>query len=135
MSKLKIFWEEHDQRILTVLAIILTAVVSFQAGRFQQDEVNEPEIKVSIEQSGGNNPVSEKIAILGEAAERKGIEEPVVANTANEAECVLVGSKNSDKYHLPNCSYAARINPENLVCFSSKEDAGNRGYKPAGCCH
>lgn len=46
--------------------------------------------------------------------------------------CAFVGSKNSDKYHLPKCSFAKRIKPENRVCFASKEDAEKRGYVP-GC--
>lgn len=46
--------------------------------------------------------------------------------------CVFVGSKNSDKYHLPTCSWARRIKPANRVCFSSEEDARSKGYTP-GC--
>lgn len=48
------------------------------------------------------------------------------------ANCAYVGSKNSDKYHLPKCSWAKRIKPENIVCFSSASDAEAKGYKP-GC--
>lgn len=47
-------------------------------------------------------------------------------------DCAYVGSKNSDKYHLPKCSWAKRIKPENRVCFSSAADAEAKGYKP-GC--
>jgi micrococcal nuclease len=34
-----------------------------------------------------------------------------------------VASKNSDKYHKCYCSFAKRISPQNLICFSSKEEA------------
>jgi len=34
-----------------------------------------------------------------------------------------VASKNSDKYHACPCYNAKRIKPENLLCFSSKEEA------------
>jgi methylphosphotriester-DNA--protein-cysteine methyltransferase len=46
--------------------------------------------------------------------------------------CMYVGSKNSDLYHLPSCAAAKRIKAENLVCFSSPEQAAQQGYKP-GC--
>lgn len=143
-AKLQKFWEENDQKILAVLAIFLTAVVSFQAGKSYENEVKPAEIKVSLNQSAQSNPAEEKIKVLGETMQRKGIEgqtdasgsaqgnsNPQVANT----ECPLVGSKNSDKYHLSSCSYAAKIKPENRVCFSSDQDAQAKGYKPAQCCH
>ena len=37
-------------------------------------------------------------------------------------ECLYVGSKNSDKYHKPDCKWAKRIKPENLVCYYSEEE-------------
>ena len=36
--------------------------------------------------------------------------------------CLYVGSKNSDKYHLPDCTYAKKIKLENLVCYHSEEE-------------
>lgn len=45
-----------------------------------------------------------------------------------------VGSKNSDKYHLPSCRWAKRIKSENQVWFSSKEEAESKGYQPCGTC-
>jgi len=46
----------------------------------------------------------------------------------------FVGSKNSNKYHLPSCRFAKKIKPENQVWFSSKEEAESKGYKPCGTC-
>lgn len=46
----------------------------------------------------------------------------------------LVGSRHSDKYHFPWCPGARRIKPENLVTFSSYEEARNAGYTPARNC-
>ncbi len=46
-----------------------------------------------------------------------------------------VGSKNSDKYHLPGCSHAKKINPENQVWFNSKEEAEAAGYTPCSVCN
>ena len=41
-----------------------------------------------------------------------------------------VGSKNSDKYHMPDSGSAKRIKEENKVWFQSKEEAENEGYVP-----
>ncbi len=41
-----------------------------------------------------------------------------------------VGSKNSNKYHLPDSSTAKRIKEENKVWFQSKEEAEAKGYVP-----
>ena len=44
--------------------------------------------------------------------------------------CSFVASKNSDMYHSANSSVAKRIKPENIVCFTSRKEAENAGYKP-----
>lgn len=46
-----------------------------------------------------------------------------------------VGSKNSDKYHHCDCSYARGIKKENIVCFRSVEEAEERGYIPCSRCN
>ncbi len=46
----------------------------------------------------------------------------------------LVGSRHSDRYHFPWCPGARRIKPENLVTFSSFEEARRAGYVPARNC-
>ncbi|MBD3252575.1 hypothetical protein GF386_02500 [Candidatus Pacearchaeota archaeon] len=38
-------------------------------------------------------------------------------------ETIYVGSKNSDKYYSCECSWAKNIEPENLVCFKSDDEA------------
>ena len=45
----------------------------------------------------------------------------------------FVGSVNSDMYHYCSCSHAKRINSENLVCFSTKEEAEEQGYIQSSC--
>ncbi len=40
----------------------------------------------------------------------------------------FVGSKTSNKYHYPDCRWAKQIRPENLVTFSSAEEAREKGY-------
>lgn len=46
----------------------------------------------------------------------------------------LIGNKKSLVYHYCYCTYADRISKENLICFSSIEEAQNIGYKETKIC-
>ena len=47
----------------------------------------------------------------------------------------VVGSKASDKYHLPTCGIVKNIKPENILSFNSPEDAAKAGLtSPCGVC-
>jgi methylphosphotriester-DNA--protein-cysteine methyltransferase len=43
-------------------------------------------------------------------------------------------SKKSNKYHYPNCRWAQKIKPTNLIKFSSPEEAVKAGYIPCKVC-
>jgi len=45
-----------------------------------------------------------------------------------------VGSIKSDVFHYPSCFYVDRIKPENIIWFSSREDAIAHGYRPCKKC-
>ena len=141
-TKLIGLWKAHDQKILIVLAIILTAVVAFRAGETQEQSRKTGDISVSLNQLASANPKQERLLTLGESVDRKGISVEASSDIKNEVttvgeqkDCALVGSKNSDKYHQPSCQWATRIKPENRVCFSSVEDAQAKGYQPAKGCN
>jgi hypothetical protein len=59
--------------------------------------------------------------------------EPVVESTP--AEYKYVASKNSKVFHKPDCIWAKRIKPENLVNYSSRDEAINAGKKPCKQCN
>jgi micrococcal nuclease len=46
----------------------------------------------------------------------------------------FVGSKNSNKFHTPDCIWAKKIKPENLIVFSSIEEAEKAGYVACKIC-
>ncbi|MCX5639074.1 MAG: hypothetical protein NTX52_15470 [Planctomycetota bacterium] len=50
------------------------------------------------------------------------------------AEYKYVASKNSQVFHTPNCRSAKRISPENMVGYSSREEAVNAGKNPCKIC-
>ncbi len=66
----------------------------------------------------------------------------VIDSTLTDDSCVSLGcpqgtlyvaSKNSDKYHKCSCSFAKRISQQNLVCFSSKEEAEKNHQACSSC--
>jgi hypothetical protein len=50
------------------------------------------------------------------------------------AEYKYVASKNSQVFHTPNCRSVKLISPENLVGYSSREEAVNAGKNPCKAC-
>jgi methylphosphotriester-DNA--protein-cysteine methyltransferase len=50
------------------------------------------------------------------------------------ADFKYVGSKTSDKYHYPDCKWAKKISPKNLVTFMTAEEAAKAGYVPCKVC-
>ncbi len=50
------------------------------------------------------------------------------------ADYKYVGSAKSNKYHYPNCEWAQKINPDNLVKFKSAKEAQEAGYVPCKVC-
>jgi hypothetical protein len=115
-------------RILT--ALLLVGVIAFEAGLLQGKMRQEAPLVLSIPALAEEIPMesSEAVVVKGVSGAPKG--ELVVAGN-EKSNCVFVGSKNSDKYHLPSCSAAKRIKAENRVCFASKEEAEKRGYVPS----
>ena len=45
-----------------------------------------------------------------------------------------VGSKQSDKYHLPTCEWALKIKQSNEIWFSSAAEARAKHYEPCKVC-
>ena len=45
-----------------------------------------------------------------------------------------VAALKSNKYHLPNCNWALKIKPENLVTFKTAKEALAGGYVPCKVC-
>ena len=45
-----------------------------------------------------------------------------------------VGSANSNKYHYPDCKWAKKISPKNLVTFKNAQEALKAGYVPCKVC-
>jgi len=132
-SKVKNFWQKHEGQIMLIIGLILVAVIAFEAGilkgkNFAQKPLIIERPAIATEAQNAQNTPSQASNLAPEA--------PKTAESNNIApqSCAFVGSKNSNKYHLPTCQWAKRIKPENIVCFKSAEDAIAKGYQPdKGC--
>jgi beta-lactamase superfamily II metal-dependent hydrolase len=52
-----------------------------------------------------------------------------------EPACPFPGSGRSEVFHAAGCGNAAKIGPQNRVCYESREAALAAGKRAAGCCH
>jgi hypothetical protein len=139
-AKIKQFWLAHEVKIILAAGLILIAGVAFESGYLKgKTAVTNPIIiekpaqgqNLSQESAQGGGLEAQKSAQEAEKAV-SGSTAPAKTSAAGGTSCAYVGSKNSNKYHLPTCQWAKNIKPENIVCFSSAEDAQSRGYQ-AGC--
>lgn len=127
------FWKENETKIVLLIGLVLVALIAFQGGylkgKAQKDSPLVIEKAADCPNSLDNQP--------DQAKTEASVNNPPATNNSGTSEnknCAYVGSKNSNKYHLPACRYAKTIKPENLVCFSSAEDAVKRGYQPDTNC-
>lgn len=130
----KDFWQKYEQKIVLIFGFVLVAIISFEGGILKGQKINQnpliiekPAENVAVDNSPGQS-VSEGQNLPSETKNVKG------ASDTQPQSCAFLGSKNSNKYHLPTCRYAKNINPENRVCFSSKNEAESRGYLPDKNC-
>jgi len=147
-SRIKNFWLKYESKIVLIIGFILVAAISFEAGILKgQNWQQKPLI---IEKTAGNEavcPVQDSgLSSANKAPEQQNLppasqdnalsvkDSTSADNGQNSQNCAFVGSKNSNKYHLPTCRWAKQIKPENLVCFSSAEDAAAKSYQPDKNC-
>ena len=115
----------NRERLLLFLGMVLVGGLCFEAGLLYGALREGQAVSISVVAP------SQAAETVSEAPVARVAGQAIVSGAA-AANCAFVGSRNSDKYHLPKCSSAKRIKPENLVCFASEEDAKKKGYVP-GC--
>lgn len=129
-QKIRIFWEKYENKVVLGVGLFLVAIISFEAGilqghKFEQEALvieKTPNAQV-VSIAGENGAV---LGVQGSGLKAENIKEET--NVVDSQKCLFVGSKNSDKFHKPDCRWAKNIKPENLVCFKSEEEAKSRGY-------
>jgi hypothetical protein len=124
---------------LFIVVVILVALISFRAGELKERENQSSDIKISINEGTNLTEEEKKLLALGTAVQRKGLADETQVLGENKTvksieNCNFIGSKNSDKYHTPDCHWSEKIKEENRVCFETIEEAKEKGYQAAGCC-
>lgn len=113
--KLKII--KNQDKLILCVGIVLIALIAFGLGRL----------------SCNLGSKAEPIEIIDSGFFKAGIGESILGKTAGQQEGIFVGSRNSNKYHLPDCQWAKRIKKENEIWFKSEKEAQEKGYQPHSC--
>jgi len=127
-KKIASFWLKYETKIVLISGFILVSVVAFEFGLMQGQKWQQKPLiieKMAVQETPKGETVN--VAVADQKAAQG-------ANLALKKDCAYVGSKNSNKYHLPTCQWVKRIKPENVVCFKSAEEAVVKNYLPdKGC--
>ena len=133
------FLSQNQDKIVLIIGAILVALVGFAAGRLtalqNQTEplvIEEPEQNLQFAQE-------EEGSVLGKTADKEKSTQETIQTDKEElgtqaTEGKYVGSKNSKKYHYPDCRYAKKISQENKIWFKSIKEAQEAGYEPCKVC-
>jgi len=112
-------------KLVLVTGFVLVALISFQFGKIEGKKGQTKAIVIEkTTEMARTDPEATPIVA--------GVSTPESTKNSTEAKilapnCNYVGSKSSNKVHLPTCRYAKTIKPENLVCFPSLDDALKQG--------
>jgi hypothetical protein len=135
LKVIKDFWLNYEAKIILVLGLILVSGISFEVGILKGQKSPESPLIIEKPVESNNLPANPENAqktqnlTSGTVPAKIGEETP-----QNPKNCAFVGSKNSNKYYPPNCSFAKRIKPENIVCFKDDQDAQSKGYQKSTSC-
>jgi len=130
-KSVKKFWLVNETKIVLIFGFLAISVISFEIGlingqKWQQGSII-IEKPVGVPESCSNNPLEAQKIVSNQSKKVTGEMDPLV-------NCAFLGSKNSNKYHLPTCQWVKRIKPENIVCFKSVDDAIAKNYQPDKTC-
>jgi len=134
IGKIKAFLVKNEQKIVLVIGFCLISAISFGFGTLWGQKWQQKPLVIEkladTPKATENSPESQNAASLASQVSQ----EPKTQNlTTNTSKCAFVGSKNSDKFYVPTCSWAKRIKPENLVCYPDEQAALAKGKTKSDC--
>lgn len=115
VEKVKSLFEERRQDLYIAALIFLVGLGSFGLGRLSALWPKKEPLRISDTKPNISNTKDQQ-----------------KKNSALKGK--YVASISGSAYHLPWCPGAQKIKEENKIWFDTKEEAENRGYKPAGNC-
>ncbi|MCK4635391.1 MAG: hypothetical protein KAT32_00870 [Candidatus Moranbacteria bacterium] len=117
------FFVKNERRIVVGFGIFLITLISFTFGIMKGKGISQEPLVISM---------PEVPPVIINSSESSAEEKNKIGEVLTT--CIYVGSKKGSKYYPPTCSYAEKIISENLRCFSSDEDAVNKGYTKTSSC-
>lgn len=134
-------WIKYEYRIILVIGFLLVAGISFEFGYMQSKSFKSTPLVIEKPAESSKNDAGSPLASSQVSDTTNGQKASVAADLTapknlpvGQANCVFVGSKNSNKYYPPTCSYAKRIKPENVVCFANAQEALAQGRTASTGC-
>lgn len=125
IEKIKSLLEKNKKDLYIASIIFLVSIASFGLGRLSILWPTKEPITIENYEAGIMN--QEKTAAVENTV-------PNSKFTISDSDGKYVASKNGTAYHYPWCPGALKIKEENKIWFNTKEEAENKGYKPAGNC-
>ena len=133
-SKIREFLLQNEQKIVLLVGFCLISAVSFGFGMFWAQKTASRPLVIEKGQEVPQCPENAQNDNFGVQAGTPQTNKPTSASkSASGQNCAFVGSKNSNKFYLPTCSYAKRVKPENLVCFKNAAEALAQGRTESKC--
>ena len=84
--------------------------------------------------AGGTVPEATKSTPQKPVAKPK-VSAPTNTYNSNPINAPYIGNSNSGKFHKRGCRSVQKMSPNNMVGFSSRNEAIGQGYSPCGRCH
>lgn len=138
-KKLGEWWERYEVKIVLFAGFCLVAAISFEFGALYGQKWQQKPLIIEKKAENGTTVANTVQSVstaqnLPQETHNADAKTLIPAAAIDKQDCQFVGSKNSNKYHLPSCRWAKQIKPENTVCFASAEAAAQQGYQPdKGC--
>lgn len=132
IARIKEFLVKNETKFVLFVGFCLIAAISFEFGVLQGQKWQQKPLVIEKPVETGQGSEIQNRGIPEAQGAVKGASTPSEP-TPKSSQCAFVGSKNSDKFYLPTCSYAKRVKPENMVCFKNAEEALGQGRTESKC--
>lgn len=104
------------EEVILVSLLVFSIVLGFGFGRLSKIVERKTPIKIEYPAETAENIAS------------------VSQTTSKDKSSYFVASKNGAKYYFPWCTGVSKISPQNIVKFSTREEAERNGFSKASNC-
>lgn len=119
MRILKDFAEKikcYKEEVILVSLLVFSIFLGFGFGRLSK--IAERKVPIKIEY-----PIEDALSTT-----------TIAKASTKDTATYFVASKNGTKYYFPWCTGVAKISPQNIVKFNTKEEAERNGFSKAANC-